>query len=465
MTDAAGAPTDPSATLRSKRFLVLLVLAGIVGVVVSFAAWGFLELVHQIQVGVFQGLPKDLGFHSAPRWWYLPVLAIAGVVVAFTITRLPGRGGHQPAHGLSTAQLRPIDLPSVVLAGLASIGLGLVIGPEAPLIALGGGLGLLAVDLLKKDAPDEVGAVMAAAGMFAALSLIFASPLIAAVILIEAAGLGGSRLTLVLIPGLLAAGIGSLISIGMGSWTGLSTSAYALGPLALPSFARPDVTDFAWTAPLAIAIAVGTFVIFRGALAAERVVTPRPFVFLPAIGLVVAGLAIAFTYATDKGASEVLFSGQDQLPGLVSNAGSWSLGALALLLVFKGIGYSLSLASFRGGPTFPAMFLGAAAGLMAARLPGFESTPAVAVGLGAAVVAVLRLPLSAVVLGVLLTDRSGPGSAPLVIFGVVIAYLTTIAISRPQIPDPAATVAPSRSPESSRSDDARHASLPEESLK
>jgi H+/Cl- antiporter ClcA len=448
MADAAGASTDPSATLRSKRFLVLLVLAGIVGLVVSFAAWGFLELLHQIQVGVFQGLPKDLGFSSTPRWWYLPVLAIAGVVTAFAIATLPGRGGHVPAYGLKSGQIQPIELPSVILAGLASIGLGLVIGPEAPLIALGGGLGLLAMRLINKDAPNEVGAVMAAAGMFAAVSLIFASPVIAAVLMIEVSGLGGSRLTLILIPGLLAAGIGSLISIGMGSWTGLSTSAYALGPLALPGFPRPDLTDFLWTAPFAVAIALGTFVIFSGARALLPIITPRPFLYLPLIGLVIAGLAIAFTYATSHGANEVLFSGQDQLPGLASNASSWSLGALALLIVFKGIGYSLSAAGFRGGPTFPALFLGAAAGLMAAHLPGFESTPAVAVGMGAGVVSVLRLPLTAVVIGVFLTDRSGAGSAPLVIFGVVIAYITTIAISRPQVPDTAATVAPSRSPAS-----------------
>ncbi|HEY2600368.1 MAG TPA: chloride channel protein [Thermoleophilaceae bacterium] len=444
MADAASSPADPSTGIASKRFLALLVLAGIVGVVVSFAAWGFLELVHQIQVGVFQGLPKDLGFDSTPRWWYLPVLAIAGVIVAFAITRLPGGGGHSPAHGLSMSRILPSALPGVILAGLAGIGLGLVIGPEAPLIALGGGLGLLAVQLVKKDAPDEVGAVMAAAGTFAALSLIFASPLIAAVLLIEAAGLGGRRLNLVLIPGLLAAGIGSLISIGMGSWTGLSTSAYALGPLTLPAFARPDVTDFLWTAPFAAAVALGTFVIFRLALAVEPLVTPRPFLFLPAIGLVVAGLAIAFTYATDKGASEVLFSGQDQLPGLASNAASWSLGALALLILLKGIGYALSLSGFRGGPTFPAMFLGAAAGLMASHLPGFEVTPAVAVGMGAGVVAVLRLPLSAVVLGVVLTDRSGPGSAPLVIFGVVVAYIATVALSRAQTSEPVTATSPSR---------------------
>jgi H+/Cl- antiporter ClcA len=367
------------------------------------------------------------------------VLAIAGVVTAFAIARLPGRGGHVPAYGLNGGPVTPVELPSVILAALASIGLGLVIGPEAPLIALGGGLGVLAVHLMNKDAPNEVGAVMAAAGMFAAVSLIFASPIIAAVLMIEVSGLGGSKLTLILIPGLLAAGIGSLISIGMGSWTGLSTSAYALGPLTLPAFARPDVTDFLWTAPFAAAIALGTFVIFTGARALVPVVTPRPFLYLPLIGLVVAGLAIAFTYATDHGANEVLFSGQDQLPGLVSDAGSWSLGALALLILFKGIGYSLSAAAFRGGPTFPAMFLGAAAGLMAAKLPGFELTPAVAVGIGAGVVAVLRLPLSAVVIGVLLTDRSGAGSAPLVIFGVVVAYVAAVWLAGRQAPERAAT--------------------------
>src|SRR5205085_10836243 len=216
---------------------------------------------------------------------------------AFALVRLPGRGGHLPADGLGGGLTQPVELPGVILAALATVGLGIVLGPEAPLIALGSGLGLLAIRLSRRETPPQVGVVVASAGMFASMALIFDSPIIAAIILIEAAGLGGPTLPLVLIPGLLAAGIGSLISIGMGSWTGLSTSAFALGPLALPSFARPNVTDFAWTAPLAIAIAVGTFVIFRGALAAERVVTPRPFLFLPAIGLVVAGLAIAFPYA------------------------------------------------------------------------------------------------------------------------------------------------------------------------
>ena len=71
--------------------LVLLVVAAVVGLVVSFAAWGFLELVHQIQVGIFEKLPEQLGYdHGAPVWWPLPVLALAGLVTALAIVRLPG---------------------------------------------------------------------------------------------------------------------------------------------------------------------------------------------------------------------------------------------------------------------------------------------------------------------------------------------------------------------------------------
>jgi hypothetical protein len=150
---------------------------------------------------------------------------------------------------------------------------------------------------------------------------------------------------------------------------------------------------------------------------------------LPVCGLLVSGLAIAFSQISGKGVNEVLFSGQDALPGLVSGAGTWSLSALALLIVFKGVGYSLSLGAFRGGPTFPAIFLGAAGGIMASRLPGFPMAAAVAVGIGAGTVAILRLPLSAIVVATLLTGNAGAGVTPLVIIGVVVAYLATLGLS------------------------------------
>jgi H+/Cl- antiporter ClcA len=444
--DRAGSPVadgsagpDPASTLRSKSFVAVLVLAAIVGVIASLAAWCFLELIFYVQRWVFTDIPHDLGYdHGAPLWWYFPVLAIAGVLTAFAIARLPGNGGHVPAEGLKASPTQPIDLPGVVLAAIASIGLGLVVGPEAPLIALGGGIGFLMIRAIRPDAPPELGTLLATSATFAAVSFLFGSPIIAAVILIEAAGLGGSRMPLVLIPGLLAAGIGSLVSIGLGSLTGLSTADISLSPLHLPAFARPEFVDFLWTIALAAAIAVVTFAIFRLAREAQRIATPRPFIVLPIVGLLVAGLAIAFSQTTDHGVNQVLFSGQAAIGPLVENPGSWSLSALALLIALKGLAYGLSLGTFRGGPTFPAMFLGAAAGVMAAQLPGFDLTPAVAVGLGAAVVSVLRLPLSAVVLATVFTAHTGLGSGPLIIVGVVVAYLTVQALDpRSTPPEPA----------------------------
>jgi hypothetical protein len=44
--------------------------------------------------------------------------------------------------------------------------------------------------------------------------------------------------------------------------------------------------------------------------------------------------------------------------------------------------------------------------------------------------AVLRLPLTAVVLATLLTANSGPGVGPLAIIGSAVAYLTAIALDQ-----------------------------------
>ena len=123
MSTGTPLPADPAALIRSRNYRVLLVLAALVGLIVSAAAWGFLELVHEIQVGVFEDLPGKVGYDSTPVWWPLPWVALAGLLTAFAIGRLPGRGGHVPADGLKTggAPTRPVELPGV-LAPNTSIG-------------------------------------------------------------------------------------------------------------------------------------------------------------------------------------------------------------------------------------------------------------------------------------------------------------------------------------------------------
>jgi hypothetical protein len=253
---------------------------------------------------------------------------------------------------------------------------------------------------------------------------------VAAILMIEASGLGGATLPLILIPGLIAAGVGSLVFIGLSSWTGLSTSAYALVPLQLPAFKHPTWQEIGWTILIGLGAAIVTFAIRWLGLRTAGVVPKKPFILTPGVGLAVAGLAVVFDQITGKGVNQVLFDGQSALPGLVAQAGAWSLGALALLMVFKGLAWGLCLGSFRGGPTFPAILLGAAGGIAATHLPGMPSTPAIAVGMGVMIVAFLKLPLSAIVVAATLTASGGVASIPLIIVGVVVSYLATVSLER-----------------------------------
>ena len=451
-------PSDPLALLRSKSYLVLLVLAAIVGVPVSVAAYFFLALVSKMQVWIFTDLPKGLGFHGEPPWWPILPLVLAGVLVGLTIRYLPGKGGRSPADGFKAGEGPPpvIDLPGIVLAAFATLSLGVVLGPEGPLIALGAGLGALAVRLVKRDAPARVQSVMAAAGSFAAISTMLGSPLTGAFLLMEASGLGGPTMQLVLVPGLLAAGVGSLIFVGLNAWTGLGT--FSLAIPGLPHVGAPTGAEFLWALAIGlIAVPVGSGIRWL-ALFLRPHVERRILLLTPVVGLAVAGLAIAFAEATGKGSSEVLFSGQSALGPFITNSASYTVGALLLLIVCKGLAYGVSLSSFRGGPTFPALFIGAAGGVALSHLPGLSLVNGVAMGVGAMAVVMLRLPLTSVLLASLLLASDGVAVMPVVIVAVVVAFVASARFTPTPSPAPGgpppppAPEAPSPAPDAPRVD-------------
>jgi hypothetical protein len=232
------AATDPLSLVRSRGYVVLLLIAAVLGVPISAAAFGFLALVNKLQSLTYTDLPQALGFHGTPSWWPVPLLAVAGLLVGPIVRYLPGNGGHEPARGFVASGPTPTaNLPGVALAALASLGLGAVIGPEAPLIALGSGLAVAALRLTRKSFPKQGTAVVGASGSFAAISTLLGSPLLGAFLLMEMSGFGGAMLGVVLVPGLLASGIGALIFTGLGSWTGLGT--YSLTLPNVPHAATP----------------------------------------------------------------------------------------------------------------------------------------------------------------------------------------------------------------------------------
>ena len=465
-------PPDPVAVLRSRSYIGLLVLATVIGMPIAATAYFFLAAVHWLQGWIFTDIPKALGFGSEPLWWPILPLTLAGLLVALTIRYLPGTGGHSPADGfkMGAGPPSPIELPGIILAALATLSLGVVLGPEAPLIAIahgqtvgdrppaltlrdqlgpeapliaiGGGLGVCAVRLVKRDAPARVSAMVAAAGSFAAISALLGSPLLGAFLLMEASGLGGAMLELVLVPGLLAAGIGFLIFVGLDHATGLGTFSLAIPNL--PHVGSPTLAEFGWAIAIGLLATLFGTGIRRLALLIRPHVEPRMVLATPVVGLAIAGLAIAFAAGTGKGTSEVLFDGQDALGPFLTHSSSYTVGAVVLLLACKGLAYGASLSSFRGGPVFPSMFLGAAGGVALSHLPGLPLVPAAAMGIGAMCAVMLRLPMTSVLLATLLLSSDGLAVMPEVIVAVAVAYVASAWLAPPPAASPEAPPAAAR---------------------
>jgi len=428
---------DPVAVIRSKGYLSALLIAAILGLPISAAAYGFLALVSAIQDLLFTDLPQDLFTAGAPAWWPVPWLALCGLLTGLTIKYLPGNGGHSPAFGFKTGGVTTDrELPCIILAALTTLSLGAVLGPEAPLIAIGGGLAALTVRLVRKDAPPMALTIISAAGSFAAISTLLGSPVLGAFLIMEAAGVGGATLSLVALPGLLASGTGALVFVGLDNWTGLGSFSLAL--TSVPPAVEPTVATMAWALAMGAAGALLGWVIRWIGLSLRPVVHLNRALVTTVLGLVIGLTAMTYQLISGKSFTQVLFSGQDALPKLVEDAADYSLGVLILLGICKLAAYGLSLSAFRGGPVFPAMFIGAVLGIAAAGLPGMSLAPAIGMGIGAMCTAMLRLPMTSTLLATVLMGADGVSVTPQVVVAVAVSFVVTylLPVPGPKEPEP-----------------------------
>ncbi|MGH3507051.1 MAG: chloride channel protein, partial [Nocardioidaceae bacterium] len=361
---------------EGRTLLTLIGLGVVIGAPAALVACLFLVAVHEIEHWLWVAVPDLLGRDSPP--WYLVVglPAVGGVVVWVARRYLPGDGGHTPLQGIGggTTPLRYV--PSIALAALGSLPFGAVLGPEAPLIALGSAVGVTVAPLVNLDAKGML--VIGTAGSFSAVSALFGGPLVASFLLLESGLSAGAMLVPALLPGLVAAAVGYLLFIGVGDWPGLDEVGLAVPDL--PAYEGTHVVD------LLLGIAVGVLtalVLGVTRRLAERIdqVTARHHLLL---ALALGGLTIGLLAQTARGlgasADEILFSGQAAVPAAVSET---SLGVLLVILVLKSIGYAVSLGcGFRGGPVFPAIFIGVVIATFAVVM--FDTSPTWAVAVGAA---------------------------------------------------------------------------------
>ena len=338
------------------------ILAALLGVPVSAAAYGFLALADWLQEALFTDLPKTLGFDSAPVWWPLPLLALVGAARrardpaparhrrALAGRRLPGVGAgaarRAPGHLLRRPRhARPRGRPR-------SRGAADPDGQRARRARRPPGVARRAAESGRGDGGhrqlrgDQLAARLAADRRVPAAGGLRprrpdARPR-------ARAGPAGRRHRHADLPRAGLAHRARHVQLRDPRACRRSTTSRAR------SSATPSRSG--WSRPSSAAASRCSR--SRCARASSRAWCSS----CRCSGWLIAGLAIGFGEATDKPATEVLFSGQSALPGLVSHASEWSVGALLLLVVCKSVAYALSLSSFRGGPVFPAMFIGAAGG-------------------------------------------------------------------------------------------------------
>ena len=229
-----------------------------------------------------------------------------------------------------------------------------------------------------------------------------------------------------IVPCFVSSGVGAVLFTGLGHWTGLPT-----GSLALPDVGATtlDWVDLVSVIPLAAAVAL----LMHGAVRLGRR-TAAHALARPLLVPVVAGLATGALAGMLRRWPPAGRRSRCSRPGRPPCRGwsthTWPVGVLLLLLLCKGAGYALCLGAFRGGPTFPAIFLGGAAGVLAGHVPGLGAVPGMAICMAAGMVAVLRLPVTSALLVVLLLGPAATSQMPVVMVATVTALVMAEVLDR-----------------------------------
>jgi H+/Cl- antiporter ClcA len=411
---------------QAQGYLALIGLGAAIGVPAALLAAVFLALVHWCENALWSDLPRHLG-ESAPPWYLvigLPLVGAAVVVLARAL--LPGDGGHSPLQGIGGAPTPWRYGPGVALAAVGTLAFGAVLGPEAPLIALGSVVGTGAASLVRLRRPGEQ--VIATAGSFSAVSALFGGPLVAGFLLLEGGLAAGASLLPALLPGLMAAAVGYVLFVGLGSWGGLDQTSLVVP--GLPDYQGTRVVDLL----LAIVVGVLASLVISNVQVLARVIDrasagpPRNRYGVLLLGGLLVGVIAQAAQWLGADSQEVLFSGQSAIPQELAEN---SVRVLLVIVVAKALAYAISLGcGFRGGPVFPAMFVGVGIATFACILFDSSITWALAVGAAAGMAAGTGLVFSALLFSMMLVGGNGRDALPAAVLAVIAAWLTNAALAR-----------------------------------
>ena len=334
------------------RFLLPIVLAILIGIIVSFAVQGFLSFVTFFQAylrgdnHILIGLPRPLLVLSGP--------IIAGVIVA-TIFKLGNlKRWHGPAESILASHV-PSKRPNTeagllsTLASAISLAGGASVGQYGPLVHFGGVLGDYFSKLLKDQTPPHI---LLACGAAAAISSGFGAPIAGLVFAHE-----------VIVRHFSLKAVAPILISSVVAHT-FSSEFYDMKPLFETKIG--GINNFYEIFLLGI---LGVFaglvgsVYMKGLTGPLKIPKQIPVFFLPIIAGIICGFTGIFL-------PELLGLGTDTIRSLIETP--TSIGTATTLLIGKLI---LTVICIRlnlfGGIFSPALFLGVCTGSIFCYLAGF----------------------------------------------------------------------------------------------
>lgn len=424
-----GVPGTESHEVRGyDHFVHFLLKSALVGLVAGAVTVGFrLSLT-----GAEAWRHWVLGWRGVlPAFWGWLALAIGAAVVAAVAGWLTDRAPETAGGGITHVEAvlgaekdlrwRRV-LPVKFLAGALTLSTGLSLGPEGPAVQLGSAAAQAVSRGLRRPKAEEYHLIACGAG--AGLAAAFNAPLAGVLFVVEELRRNFSPYAL---GGALAACVtADLVSLAV------------VGPL--PAFRVAYLQPLPLTTlPLFLLLGLTTGAagaLFNAGLLRTAQLSQRLAQFPRWLR---AGLITLAVGLLGYSLPQVLGSGHNLVLGLLSTPGRFTLSAVLLLLAVKFLLVMVSYAAgLPGGILLPLLSLGALSGSLVSQtagalLPGPDPAvqSLVIVGMAAFFVAVVRSPLTGIVL---ITEMTGRYQHMLpLLLSCIVAYVTAEALGSPPV--------------------------------
>ncbi len=336
--------------------------------------------------------------------WLIFLMPLGGVVIVFMYKKAGAENSRGTNLVLTTVQskteLPKLMAPLIFVSSVISHLFGASVGREGAALQLGGSVGSTLGQLFKFNESDRH--LMIMAGMSAAFSAIFGTPIAAAVFPMEVISIG-----LMHFSALLPCVVASLVASQFASTMGIDAETF--GIVRLPDFTLPAALKIFLLAVLVALISEIFCLLLTFSHKGFNNLFKSQYVAIVVAACVIIGVSFLL------GNQDYLGAGVPMIIKAMKGDSPWY--AFIIKMVFTAICIG---AGFKGGEIVPSIFIGATFGCLFSTFSGLPSSLCAACGIAAMFVGVTNCPITTILIS---TELFGFAGIPFYLISVAVSYV------------------------------------------